>query len=207
MTHDQLLEEFVSKYDLRPALIQPNRVGDFIYSSDGYAMLIIDGRLTQTPFYPHPKAPSFEQIIPKESMSAEYAVDEIKRALGSFEKEDVFGDCAQCGGDGEVLCRCCNNVGDCDECNGTGKNSEVVGSEYHYEDAICFIDSVYLAPASVEKMMLVCDVENAQSVRLLAGGEKTPNLFEVGRCRVLIMPKLLNNGRKVIRLTETIAQP
>lgn len=202
--YDELLKQFLRDDDYKSALRQPNQVGNYVYSTNGHAMLYMHSSLVEGEYLPHEKAPNFQAVIPKVNTDLRFSANAIRAEMLKIEKLPVYGECDKCSGSGGIYCPHCESTSPCNRCDGSGATDQVVGREYSFGAVLEFYKDAYIGCDLFELVLYVCDTEGTDEIKLISAGSGTKvHLFEVGRCKVVIMPRTGEYVEQKISLTNT----
>jgi hypothetical protein len=132
--YDKILDLFTDKYHDNPALRQPNKVGDKVYATDAFTLLVVpQSRLTGT-YETHPRVPDFEGLIQDaydkrdflKNVDCVLTLEGINRLVGAIPKEPIYLTCPKCDGNGKWTCESCEHEHKCESCNETGYTSRQI---------------------------------------------------------------------------------
>lgn len=191
--YDALLPLFFSKDDFRPAYKQANTVGEYTYSTDAYALIIIPNWLLVSIYEPHVKVPDYKSVI--EQIGAcphiTYKDTDLFKALEATPKDFDEKECSKCDGEG----KCWHCDADCDPCNGTGKVEDRAKPLVYTERSTIQIGDHHFTPLQLgrlEKVLIETGVEKFQVV----GQSNFAIRFKVGEIDIIICRYDRNNHYK-----------
>jgi hypothetical protein len=203
--NDYILEHFVGNDELRPALSQINKEGNFNYSTNGIVLCRVPDCLCEKKYIKHEEAPNFETFYNSEFEKAEKIgvlkrdnllsyIREIKIAIGNISTQ-----CKECDGYGDKYCDCCGNRNDCKECNGTGENIQPAkvlirnvsyNDDYHEKSyKVQIADNLY-SPIYIELLVLSMFIAGVEECNLYQ--TSTQGFFIFNDVEILIM-KMTND--------------
>lgn len=116
--YDRLLTLFCGTDRIRPAMQQPNTIGDITYATDSVWLIMIPNNYLRNVYPAHKEVPDFKSVLDyiKEIEPIVFKDTDLFKAMQVHPREYDFSDCDDCEGNGN--CPHCGHR--CDECSGTG---------------------------------------------------------------------------------------
>ena len=182
--YDLTLDKFVSRDELRPLLLKPYTIGDYVYASNGVAAVRFRASYAALDYSENKGHPSIVDIFSaKENFNEKVDFDAIKNWMDGLELRPVYEPCLDCDGEGESYCPCCENTSECRSCDGTGNGKEI-GKEKYSEDGYMMNDVLF----SLEKIELLFNVASKLGATWIVKEKTKGNFFNVGEMHVILMP-------------------
>lgn len=191
--YDRLLAIFCSVDDLRPAMRQPNTVGDKTYATDGTALIVIPNTYLRAEYPAHIKTPNYKCVLDqvKECAPAMFKDTNLFKAMQAHPKEYDQSPCDECEGRGE--CPHCRK--ECDDCEGTGYVEDTsLPMVYSQKATIQILEHRFLAYRLTELEKVV--IETMSETFTVVGVSGACTLFAIGDIRVLIAKANLDEAEK-----------
>lgn len=191
---DQLLEKFTSTDSLRPALTQPNKIGEMVYATDAHAIIAIPIHLLSGEYSMHEECPSNMDKIVLTAIEQGRNMDgvvidheKLLALLNEVPTEPFYDDCKKCEGEGTIECEHCGNTYDCKKCNGSGSGTKIQGYSFVYHTFIEIYEVLY-HPQLIEKLVTVQGMVQMPVV-LKIKNDNAMNSFLIGDVFVGLMPR------------------
>lgn len=105
---DELLKNFTSTDTARPALMQPNKIGEMVYATDAHAIIAIPIHLLSGEYSRHEECPSnMDKIVLtaiEEARNRDGVVivhEKLLALLNEVPTEPFYDDCKKCEGEAQ----------------------------------------------------------------------------------------------------------
>lgn len=209
---DEALRDFCTTTDdcLRSILQNPNRINNFIYSSDGNCLLKIDGALSSEK-YESPEnnpVPDFERVINqaienKLPSPIKLFHHKIADALAKCHQRSVFKEeeCDICDGFGRFFDG--NDMEwECPKCNSSGKMDIKIVDHIEYDAdnfliGFDFIDDYFFNPNFINRVYRLRNL--ASEFEIVAGADKNSLMITGNLITILISP-IIHTNQKIIKI-------
>lgn len=191
--YDRLLVHFLSGDYTRPAMQQPNTVGDKTYATDATALIIIPNEYLRGEYPAHEKVPKYQSVLDqvKEFPPVIFKDTELFKALSFHDKEYDQSECDECEGRGE--CPHCRK--ECDDCEGTGYvEDSTLPKVYSRKATVQILEQRFLPYRLTELEKVV--IETMSETFSVVGTSGACTLFAIGDIRVLIAKANLDDEEK-----------
>ena len=186
--YDKVLELFVSDDELRPKMTQPCKRGDFVFATDGYAVVKMPiGKPALDYTQDHDFYDVQKFFLVEQNKSEKIDFEPIERWFSTVPKSPIYDDCETCDGEAEIYCQHCKHSHECDDCNGTGhgkKIGEQAGPFEQFE-----LDGVGFSYKNLYRLFLLQKQENVDAVWVFRDAV-SPNLFKVGEIEIVLCPRI-----------------
>lgn len=131
---NHLLTPYLYDDQLRPALSVPFANETHTFATDAVSFIRIPNNLIENPplvSIPHrPLETLSEYCRQVDNSDTFFHIDlsDLSSLLQSIPSHNLYADCPQCNGNGEVECKCCGELSKCRECDGAGITNTVIGT-------------------------------------------------------------------------------
>jgi hypothetical protein len=210
--YDSILKEFVwNKDNERPALLQPQTVGDNVYASNGHVAIKVPiGNLegkhgTNDPYLP--MLNPFQDNRGTYEKPKTYSVQDIKKLFAEIPMQNISVICQACNGSGwidkdentipEGSTVISNDDEDetvqCTQCRGEGMVL-LYEEEFDEEEHKIVIQGSKFNPNYIDKLLKVANVNDIETIEHLQGSEFGQHRFKIAEIEVIIMPMRMTEG-------------
>lgn len=206
-TMQKVCDLFLSKDDFRPNMCVPFTIGEYTYATDAHTLIRIPNKLIDFEIVNPEKLVDPVSIVEREigENAGRYMLNmnDLRTVLDGIEYVDIYADCENCGGSGEIECPHCGHEDECEECDGTGENkNKVIGTEKAFKRVVlrhstswktkpetCF-SSLYL-----ERMVKAAEMIGYKepAIEVSCRFPNNAHCFLFGEILILIMPAYVQN--------------
>lgn len=197
INYDKVFRLFVSKDDLRPALMHPSLQGDKYYATDCNVMIIAP-RTLELGYKEVKDYPQCERVLPAANAEPiEFNINDLAAQLIPL-KEKQFKtvyekvNCGECDATGQIKGKLMNHK--CCKCNGKRFYSVQSRKETGkmINDPACYFKLLdqYFYHNILKTMVDACKLMQVKTVTKLAGTGVRAALFQCGEVQILLMPMM-----------------
>lgn len=199
--YDEVIQYFLLEYDnLREQLMKPVLIGDFVYASDGHTAIKIPKDKLSNTYEPNPTYPDIVSLFEKREGIFEkpkiYKPTTIEKLLSEIPEVYISVECQKCEGTGiippAIEKKDEDAWDDCDQCHAQGdlflKEKEYDWMNHRIQINISETENAYFNPNFIERLSIVCDINNVERIEHTVGTHLTANHFMIDGIEIMIMP-------------------
>lgn len=193
INYEGIFKMFCKKTGYRREIMQPFTQNGKYYATDEISAISmpIGGEMKLQ----EQAKPMIESVIPKELHEPiEIDVAKFKEAIIKYaplvdEMKEEEHECRNCDGEGTQEC----NLGhdhDCEECNGNGiiESKNPTGNKIPDKKTVFFFMEAAMNFTELMRLIKASELLGVEKIYKIAGSDKKPFYFRVGKANILVMP-------------------